>query len=87
MTEGHSIPSWELADEAPTISCRNCYWFNWEKPGTCDAFPEGIPDDIAYGRRVHRDPAPGETVAFAPWTRKLLEMRGDPLHRRSPVDE
>ena len=54
---GSQRPSWELGPSAPPISCRNCSRFNWRQPGTCAAFPQGIPHAIAYGRELHVRPS------------------------------
>jgi hypothetical protein len=38
--------------------CIACVRARWD--GTCDAFPEGVPDDIAFGMFDHREPHPGD---------------------------
>jgi hypothetical protein len=71
---GHDQPSWLMKEAAPSVSCRNCYFFNWSKPGTCQAFPDGIPDEIAKGRYVHSAPYPGDNgTTFEHWSRKVEE--------------
>ena len=46
----------------PKIACANCKRFRG-KPATwptCEAFPDGIPEEIAYGENQHREPFPGD---------------------------
>ena len=38
--------------------CINC--LHWIKDWKCDAFPNGIPDDIMYGDMDHRSPYKGD---------------------------
>jgi hypothetical protein len=53
------------SDTLPESNCskRDCLHFRGIKEGgavTCDAFPEGIPKEIAYGPNPHRKPFPGD---------------------------
>lgn len=71
------IPSWEMTEEDEEldfVSCRNCYWFNWRDPGTCAAYPEGIPPDLAFTRVKHNVPFEGDNgIQFRPWSDHLDE--------------
>lgn len=40
--------------------CVNCKHFHDEKGATCDAFPEGIPDEIYIEGHDHRKPFKGD---------------------------
>jgi hypothetical protein len=63
-----------MKDMAPEVSCRNCAHHDWNKVGTCKAFPEGIPEDIAYGRFVHHVDYPEDNgVHFEHWTKKVRD--------------
>jgi hypothetical protein len=45
----------------PAPICLNCKHFHQGGEGlTCDAFPEGIPDDILTTDVEHRKPYPGD---------------------------
>lgn len=48
--------------------CLHCLRFQPERPGfKCDAFPDGIPLEIASGRRDHRSAYPGDQgMRFVP---------------------
>jgi hypothetical protein len=42
------------------------------------AFPEGIPEDIAYGRVVHQVPYPGDDgITFEHWSVKVDQEQAD----------
>jgi hypothetical protein len=48
-----------------TSPCGSCKHFRLgvkvvEGQPTCDAFPDGIPDEILFGRNRHREPYPGD---------------------------
>ncbi len=36
---------------------------------TCNAFPEGIPQEILLGKLIHKDPLPnqGNDIVLTPW--------------------
>lgn len=42
--------------------CSYCKHVNWEyeKIGTCKAYPQGIPDEIWWGDNPHLTPFPGD---------------------------
>jgi hypothetical protein len=38
----------------------------FNEPPACDAFPEGMPDEIFFGRNLHLEPYPGDHgITFA----------------------
>ena len=41
-------------------SCLDCVHFRRKKWGTCDAFPDGIPDAITFGYVEHNIPLPND---------------------------
>ena len=50
--------------------CRFCRHLNSliDKP-TCNAFPEGIPQEILSGKIIHKDPLPNQKndIVLTPW--------------------
>lgn len=50
--------------------CRFCQHLNGliGKP-TCNAFPEGIPQEILSGKIIHKDPLPNQknNIVLTPW--------------------
>ncbi|HEY3417144.1 MAG TPA: hypothetical protein VGM23_09700 [Armatimonadota bacterium] len=40
--------------------CLVCKHFHYLPSYTCDAFPEGIPDEVFYREIEHRQPIPGD---------------------------
>jgi hypothetical protein len=50
--------------------CRFCRHLNsLIEPPTCDAFPEGIPQEILSGKIIHKSPLPHQKndIVLAPW--------------------
>lgn len=45
--------------EAVDLVCFNCKHFRLFQQG-CDAFPDGIPDEITTGENKHKDPLPNQ---------------------------
>jgi len=40
--------------------CTRCRYYRFNSTRACDAFPDGIPDDV-YANRIHHDhPIPGD---------------------------
>lgn len=45
--------------------CTDC--IHWDFGCACDAFPNGIPDDMWLGKNDHREPYPGDNgIQFEP---------------------
>lgn len=44
------------------IACAFCKHFDAavRDKNVCEAFPDGIPDEIAYGENTHQEPYPGD---------------------------
>lgn len=44
------------------LICNSCKHYHIEdvKRNTCDAFPDGIPDEIWRGDNAHKNPYPGD---------------------------
>lgn len=49
---------WLPEDLQPMVACETCK-HKHDGP-TCEAFPQGIPEDILAGRNQHRDRYPGD---------------------------
>lgn len=56
--------------------CWRCDWSTRE--GFCRAFPDGIPADIAKGRRLHEEVLPGQEGEFVFATYGEYEYRTIP---------
>ncbi len=65
---GEEIPNrldGTLSTESTSATCRRCVHFQLTSR-TCAAFPEGIPDELWWAYRGHREPFPGDHgVQFA----------------------
>jgi len=57
--------------EATNLICFSCKHFHRYGVG-CDAFPEGIPDEIVAGRNKHAKPLPEQdnNIVYEPKTTK-----------------
>ncbi len=53
--------------EAVDLICFKCKHFNWVEGG-CNAFPEGIPEEITSGENEHTEPLEGQKndILFEP---------------------
>lgn len=49
----------ELFGYSPCMHCRRHKWEN-EKGNYCEAFPEGMPNEIFWGKNLHKEPYPGD---------------------------
>ena len=56
----------EFFDYSPCLHCKHYFDDDDEdserfnEPSACDAFPEGIPEEIFFGRNLHKEPYPGD---------------------------
>lgn len=46
--------------ESTSATCRHCRHLELLNHRTCAAFPEGIPDELWWAYRGHREPFPGD---------------------------
>lgn len=48
--------------------CMYCKHYSWDgEPWTCDAFPDGIPEEIAHSGFIHTKPYEGDNgIQFEP---------------------
>lgn len=46
--------------ELTSATCRHCRHLDLPSQRTCAAFPNGIPDELWWAYRGHRDPFPGD---------------------------
>lgn len=64
MEKSFSIDDSEFAKPKFSKVCTLCVHFNvdsaLEKKRTCEAFPQGIPDEIFLGQNNHRSPYKGD---------------------------
>lgn len=53
--------------EAKNLICFSCKHFR-EFAGGCDAFPDGIPNEVTSGRNKHAEPLKGQdnSIVFEP---------------------
>lgn len=49
----------ELFGYSPCMHCKRHEWDN-DKGNYCKAFPEGIPNEIFWGKNLHKEPYPGD---------------------------
>lgn len=69
-----------LSTQSVSATCRHCRHLLASKPHACDAFPEGIPDELWFAYRGHRGPFPGDHgIQFSerPLPNPLLAERYD----------
>ena len=53
--------------QSATPLCYDCNYFHAVNSRACDAFPEGIPDEIWTGTIKHDNPYPGDhSIQFTP---------------------
>jgi hypothetical protein len=65
----------------PCLSCAHVYDGEEDDRGrlVCEAFPDGIPDDIYLGKNPHTEPFPGDGgIMFTPETDAPLPQRQRP---------
>lgn len=56
--------TWQTANLVIS-QCFHCK--HWRDAGTCDAFPESVPDRILTNKHDHRQPFPGDNgILFEP---------------------
>jgi len=61
--EDDAIPSrldGARSTESTSATCRHCRHLLLPARRTCAAFPEGIPDELWWATRGHREPYPGD---------------------------